>query len=172
MPSVAVPAPISPPTARSADELRRADAVHTATFFALLALLYGTLPVTLRPASDELSGETCLTLADVAPVPGVDRRSELERCTAVLPSDAELLADLGREYERSGELARAENRYAQALAVDPGFADVRLRLGHLLLHRGAAAEARRQAEAALAVQPNRAALLELLREATQAQGGR
>ena len=71
------------------------------------------------------------------------------------------MADSGSAYEASGELARAEEAYLRALALDPDFADLRLRLGTLLLRRGGAAEAEAEATRALRVQPNRQALLQL-----------
>jgi Tfp pilus assembly protein PilF len=77
------------------------------------------------------------------------------------------MADLGSAYEAVGRLPQAERIYQQAVTVDPGDADVRLRLGRLMIARGAPAEARLQALAALRAQPNRKALLDLLGEATR-----
>ena len=65
---------------------------------------------------------------------------------------------------------KAELAYTRALKLDPDYADVRLRLGRLLLARGADAEALKQADMALRVQPNRAALLDLRNEARLAGG--
>ena len=42
-------------------------------------------------------------------------------------------------------MARAEEAYRRALALDPDFADLRLRLGSLSLRRGGAAEAEAEA---------------------------
>jgi tetratricopeptide (TPR) repeat protein len=91
----------------------------------------------------------------------------LERCRSIVPNDTEVMADLASEYEGAGRLDLAEKIYQEALAIDPGYANLRLRLGRLMLRRGAADEAQRQAVAALAVQPNREALLELLQDATR-----
>ena len=89
----------------------------------------------------------------------------------MFPADVELLADLGGRG-RSHHPARSEAAYRRALAIDPGYADLRLRLGGLLMRRGATLEARREAEAALRVQPNRRALLDLLRAAGEPLGSR
>jgi tetratricopeptide (TPR) repeat protein len=91
----------------------------------------------------------------------------LERCRSIVPNDTEVMADLAGEYEGAGRAELAEKLYQEALAIDPGYANVRLRLGRLMLRRGAAEEARQQAVAALAIQPHREALLELLEDATR-----
>jgi Tfp pilus assembly protein PilF len=46
--------------------------------------------------------------------------------------------------------------------VDPDFADVHVKLASLLAARGAITDAREHAEAALRLQPNRAAVQQLL----------
>ena len=69
---------------------------------------------------------------------------------------------IARFYERIGKPTQAEAIYRKALLIDPQYAELRLRLGRLLLQRGAHAEARDQAARALRVQPNRQALLDLL----------
>ena len=81
------------------------------------------------------------------------------------------MGDLGSAYEASGQLARAEEAYRRALALDPDFADLRLRLGTLLLRRGDAAEAEAEATQALRVQPNRQALLDLQQASRQTRLG-
>ena len=118
------------------------------------------LPVKLPHSDRGASSAECLSLAD-RPPEGPSAIPTLERCAAIVPNDTELVADLGRLYETQGRLDEAERRYRQAIEIDPEYADVRLRLGHLMLRRGAAADALEQAEAALRVQPNRAALIEL-----------
>ncbi len=85
----------------------------------------------------------------------------LERCRALYPNDVELMADLGTVYEFTDRATQAEAIYRDALAIDPSYADLRLRLGRLLLRRGATDEARREAESGLLVQPNRQALRDL-----------
>ena len=130
-----------------------------------LCLWAAALPVSLSRGANAASDEDCLTLADTPPSDRPDLAATLERCSTLYPNDVELLADLGAHYEANGRKSDAEAIYRRALAVDPGYADLRLRLGRLLLARGAAALARREAEAALEVQPNRQALLELLRVA-------
>jgi len=130
--------------------------------FFVLCLLVAFLPASMPAHSSGVSSEECLTLADT-PAAGKPL-SLLERCHAFYPRDVELLADLGTAYERV-DVSRAEHAYRQALELDPGYAELRLRLGRLLLRRGAAAEAVREAEAALRVQPNRQALVALLNEA-------
>jgi len=123
------------------------------------------LPVALPRTSGLASDADCLTLADRPPNRGPSHRTVLERCLASHPDDVELLADLGDEYEAENDPARAERAYRQALSIDPAFADVRLKLGRLLLRLGRREEALREAEAALSVQPNRGALLDLRRQA-------
>ena len=130
-----------------------------------LCLWAAALPVSLSRGANAASDEDCLTLADAPAAPRPDLPATLERCSALYPNDTELLADLGAHYEAGGRRSEAEAVYRRALAVDPGYAELRLRLGRLLLARGAAALARREAEAALEVQPNRQALLDLLRDA-------
>jgi tetratricopeptide (TPR) repeat protein len=130
-----------------------------------LCLWAAGLPVSPSRGVNAASDEECLTLADAPPAPRPDLVATLERCSALYPADVELLADLGAQYEAGGRRPEAEAVYRRALAVDPAYAELRLRLGRLLLARGAAALARREAQAALDVQPNRQAALDLLRDA-------
>jgi len=125
-----------------------------------------TLPVALPRPSATASDADCLTISDPPPTPGPAGRAALERCRTLYPDDAELLADLGDEYDAANDPARAEAAYRQALSVDPGLADVRLKLGRLLLRGGRREDALREAEAALRVQPNRSALIDLRRQAS------
>ena len=132
---------------------------------AAVCLMAAALPrPSPRPALD-VSAESCLTMSDTPPGTGPSALAALERCHALLPADVELMADLGAAYESAGVRERAEAIYARALAADPGYAELRLRLGRLLLSRGALTEARRQAEAGLLTQPNRKALRDLLQAA-------
>jgi Flp pilus assembly protein TadD len=94
----------------------------------------------------------------------------LERCLELRPDDVEIMTDLGGAYEQAGQWDRAEAVYRRALAIDADDGDVRVRLGGVLLQRGDAAGARREATAALAVQPGGAAALELIRHATLSPG--
>jgi tetratricopeptide (TPR) repeat protein len=87
----------------------------------------------------------------------------LERCVALRPSDVELLTDAGAAYEHAERWDRAEEAYRRAIAIDPQDGDVRVRLAEALLLRGDVEGARAQASAALAVQPGRAATLDLIR---------
>ena len=135
---------------------------------AVLASFAWLLPIGVRGSVTAVSDETCLSLADTPPRQDTPTVELLERCSALHPDDPELQADLGKRYEQTGDARRAEERYRAAVAADPAYADVRLRLGRLLLRRGAADEARSQAEAALRVQPNRRAALELLHNASGA----
>ena len=125
------------------------------------------LPVTMPRPRSTVSDEQCLTLGDSPPAPvSTEVIATFERCIAVYPNDVQLLADLGALSEAGGDFAQAENIwYQRALGVDPDYADLRLRLGRLLLRRGAAPDARREAAAGLRVQPNRQALLELQHDA-------
>jgi tetratricopeptide (TPR) repeat protein len=135
----------------------------------VLALLGFALPIRVRNTADPPLIEYCLQLADRAPATGADALADLERCSALVPDDVELLADLGSAYEFAGRHADAETVYRDALRRDPAYADVRVRLATLLLRRGAAADAREQAALALRIQPNRKAVLELLDAIEQSQ---
>lgn len=128
----------------------------------ILGLFLLALPVSIPTGASRVSDVECLTLSDSPPVARLDLTGILERCAALYPRDVELLADLGAQYERIGQTTQAEAIYEKALLIDPEYAELRLRLGRLLLQRGARAEARDQAARALRVQPNRQALLDLL----------
>jgi tetratricopeptide (TPR) repeat protein len=130
-----------------------------------LAAFVVALPVELPRTSGLASDADCLTLADRPPNRAPSHRAVLERCLASYPDDVELLADLGDAHEAGNDPARAERAYRQALSIDPAFADVRLRLGRLLLRAGRREDALREVEAALRIQPNRGALLDLRRQA-------
>jgi tetratricopeptide (TPR) repeat protein len=134
------------------------------TAAAVLAVLIIALPIRLHRAGNEASAETCLRLADHPPAEGHDAIGELERCSAVVPLDVELLADLGAAYEGAGRPLDAEKTYQNVLALDPSYADVHVRLATLLLGRGAAGDARDHAEQALRIQPNRARVRQLIDE--------
>jgi tetratricopeptide (TPR) repeat protein len=135
------------------------------TSLAVVGVLSAVLPVRLPAPSDDVSRADCLTLPDAPADPNVDRLAAFERCSALSPTDVELLADLALRYEWRGRRREAESTYRRALAIDPGYAELRLRLGRLLLERGDRAGAAREAEEALKVQPNRRVLLELRDEA-------
>lgn len=130
----------------------------------VVALFIAVLPIRLHRGANEPSAETCLRLADRPPAEGRDAMNELERCSAVVPLDVELLADLGAAYESAGRPNDAEKTYQNVLALDPDYADVRVRLAALLLARGAAPEARDHAEQALRILPNRTRVRQLLEE--------
>ncbi len=130
----------------------------------VLALFIAVLPIRLHREANERSAETCLGLADRPPAEGPEAMNELERCSAVVPLDVELLADLGAAYESAGRPHDAEKTYRNVLALDPDYADVRVRLAAILLTRGAAPEAREHAELALRIQPNRTRVRQLLDE--------
>lgn len=135
----------------------------------VLAVLVAALPIRLNRGANEASAETCLRLADRPPADGPGAINELERCSAVVPLDVELLADLAAAYETAGRQADAEKTYQHVLALDPNYADVRVRLATLLLKRGAAGEARDHAEQALRIQPNRTRVRQLIDEITRSQ---
>jgi tetratricopeptide (TPR) repeat protein len=138
----------------------RARILWTAAVLGVVAI---ALPVRLPDPLGGSASLECLTLPDTPPVFSADRIPAFERCSQLDPMDVEVRADLGSLYEAAGRARDAEAVYQRALEVDPGYADLRLRLGRLLLKRGDTSGAARQAEAALAVQPNRQALLTLLR---------
>jgi tetratricopeptide (TPR) repeat protein len=132
----------------------------------MLGIFSRTLPATVpRPLTGAVT-ELCLSLPE--PPPGDRTAAEylrtLDRCSTLLSTDAELQARLGAAYESVGNLALAESAYRQALAIDTAYADVGLRLGRLMVKRGASDEAQEQARAALLIQPNRRALLDLLHQ--------
>jgi tetratricopeptide (TPR) repeat protein len=97
--------------------------------------------------------------------------TEMERCLTIRPGDVELMAELGRVYEQAGQWDRAEGVYRQALAVDVDDGDIRVRLGLVLLRRGEAPGARREAEIAVALQPGRMGPRVLLQAAIGQQPG-
>ena len=141
----------------------RARIIWSAVVLGAMAI---ALPVRIPDPSAGKPGGECLTLPDTPPDPSrADLIPAYERCSGMDPTDVEAMADLGRLYESAGRRAEAEQVYRRALRTDPGFADLRLRLGRLLVARGDRAGAREQARAALIVQPNRRALVDLLREA-------
>lgn len=139
---------------------------HVVAAIGTLGVLWAVLPVRLpNPATGPANAE-CLTLPDTPPdLSRADRVPVFEHCSALNPTDVELLADLGLYYEAEGRLGDAESVYVRALDLDPLYADLRVRLGRLMLRRHDLPAARRQAEAALAVQPNRRVVLDLLRDA-------
>ena len=141
----------------------RARIIWSAVVLGVMAI---ALPVRIPDPSAGQPGGECLTLPDTPFDPSrVDLIPAFERCSKLDPTDVETMADLGLLYESAGRRAEAEQVYRRALEADSGFADLRLRLGRLLVARGDRAGAREQARAALTVQPNRRALLDLLREA-------
>src|SRR5205814_7942309 len=105
---------------------------------ALLGLFWVALPARLPGPSAGPLNEQCLTVSDKpqdSRSPGPENAGThqpatlgvLERCSAVYPNDVELMADLGASYELAGEAALAEAAYQRALALDPAYADLRLR---------------------------------------------
>ena len=137
--------------------------MHRITAAAIvLVILAVSLPIHVRDTADAPLIEHCLQLADRPPTHNSDTLLELERCSAVVPDDVELLADLGTAYEFAGRHGEAETVYASVLILDPDHADVRVRLATLLLRRGAAADARGHATHALRIQPNRKTVQDLL----------
>ncbi len=60
----------------------------------------------------------------------------------ILPSDADLVAQVAQEDEASGDVADAELRYREALEADQGNRSARIGLGRILAERGDFDEAR------------------------------
>ncbi len=137
----------------------------------LVLALFGALLPAALPGASGANDEQCVTLADAPSHSPLEALPLLERCSRLYADDAELAGDLAAAYEAAGDSTRAEATYRRALTIDPGYADLRLRLGHLLLKKGAAIDAAHQAEAALRVQPNRRALVDLLHAASVAASG-
>jgi Flp pilus assembly protein TadD len=77
----------------------------------------------------------------------------LERCHSLLPRDVEIMLDLGTWYESDAKWERAEAIYRRAAAVDAADAEVRLRLARVLMQRGDAAAAAREADLVLKLRP-------------------
>ncbi|MCC7415499.1 MAG: hypothetical protein IT176_00040 [Acidobacteria bacterium] len=142
------------------------DAIPSA---AVLALFASALPVQLPEPDAAISKTACLTLAERAPADPMPAVSTIERCLALYPDDVELLEDLAASTERA-DPAGAEAALRRAIRLDSTNGDLRLRLGRLLLERGAAADALAEASAGLRVQPNRPELLELRRAAGAESG--
>jgi Flp pilus assembly protein TadD len=80
----------------------------------------------------------------------------------VAAHDPDLAADLAAAYAAAGRDSDAERAYRDAIALDPDFGDAFVKLAELLLKRGAVEEARVYAEAARQLQPNGAAVGQLL----------
>lgn len=131
---------------------------------AVLCTCAVALPVTLPHNGSPIADEACLGLSNL-PLVDATPTDALERCSSLYPTDVDLLAMVGSRYERARQNDRAEAVYRQVLDLEPDYADVRLRLGVLLLNRGAATDAAREARIALATQPHRRALVDLLRDA-------
>ena len=129
---------------------------------AVLVAAWLVLSVTPERSADGPSSDECLTLADVPPTTDAPTLRLMIDCAVLLPDDVELLADLGATYEQAGDAANAEAVYARALARDPDYGDLHVRMAKLLRARGALVDARGHAEAALRLQPNRRLVLDLL----------
>jgi tetratricopeptide (TPR) repeat protein len=136
----------------------------------MVCLLAAALPASMPTPASGVSQEECLTLGD-RPVAGGAELALLEECSALYPDDVELLEHLGAAYETT-DSDRAIRVYTRALELDASFAELRLRLGRLLLRQGDAAGALHHVEAALRVQPNRKVLLDLRSEARAVAGER
>lgn len=135
------------------------------TAVALLVVLWVGLPVGLPGPSSGPASVQCLTLPDTPEDPArPDLIPVLEQCSALNPTDVELMADLASSYEAHHRLSEAEAVYRRILSVDPGYAGARMKLAKLLLSRGDRIAAHREAEAVLRVQPNRTAVLTFLRD--------
>jgi Flp pilus assembly protein TadD len=159
---------VQPIAAQQADDVRWTAIVAIG---ALLALFRLALPVSLPESSADGGREECFTLPDATATAAPTVVARLERCTALYPTDVELMAGLGAAYEAAGDTARAERIDGRVLAMAPDYADVRVRLARLLLRRGDVAGARREAHEALRVQPNRQSVLDLIAGTGEARAG-
>jgi predicted Zn-dependent protease len=131
----------------------------------LLAAFLGTFR---RPVTQ--AGGASLAACDPASasVTG-DDLAAVERCLELDPSNASLLIDVARRIDAAGRRADAERLYVRALDIDPSNSDLHVRMGELLMDRGDAEGARREAEAALRWRPNGAAGKRLLERVTAAR---
>ena len=130
----------------------------------LLAAFLGTFrrPVTLAGGA---SFAGCDGLAAGSTVDD----AAVERCLELDPSNASLAIDVARRLDAAGRRVDAERLYLRALDIDPSNSDVHVRAGELLMERGDAQGARREAEAALRWRPNGAAGKRLLERAAAAR---
>jgi len=88
------------------------------------AAVIRVLPEWTRPAAppDDCSDSARSTHGDIA---------SMERCLALRTSDVELMIDLARAYESTGQSDRAEWLYRRALTIDPDDSELRQRLARL-----------------------------------------
>src|SRR4051794_27700919 len=91
----------------------------------VLTLFTFCLPLSIIPADSASSLAHCRELLKGrARADGV-RLTPVETSTRLDPADTEVMAELGLMYElRAAD--RAESIYRRVLAIDPGYADVRL----------------------------------------------
>lgn len=131
-----------------------------------VVMLFGlALPQRISDARSRASTVECLTMPD-GPVEGsASEVARYEGCLDMDPSNESLVTALGGIYEQSGDVVRAETVYRRALAVDPGYAQARVRLGWLLLRRGDARGARAAADEALRTLLNDRSALALRQQA-------
>ena len=133
---------------------------------AVLAVFAVALPIRPVFVGGRSTSVECITLAAHPPRRAASElRASYERCLTLASDDVELMADLGGQFEASGDPARAEELYRRALTIDPGYAGVRLRLGEMLLRRGDIDGARHEAATALKIRPNSRAVLDLMQRA-------
>ena len=133
---------------------------------AVLAVFAVALPIRPVFVGGRSTSVECITQTAHPPRGAASElRASYERCLTFAPDDVELMADLGGQFEASGDPGRAEELYRRALAIDPGYAGVRLRLGEMLLRRGDIHGARREATTALKSRPNSRAVLDLIERA-------
>ena len=99
----------------------------------------------------------------------VDDLAAVDRCLELDPSNASLAIDVARRLDAAGRRVEAERLYQRALDIDPSNSDVHVRAGELLIERGDAQGARREAEAALRWCPNGAAGKRLLERVAAAR---
>jgi Flp pilus assembly protein TadD len=137
-----------------------------------LALFAIVLPMRATIVGRRSATPECLALTPGSvPPDAAESRAVYERCLLQDPQNVELIGLLGRQRELAHDPGGAEALYRQALAIDPGYADLRQRLAVLLLRRGDAAGARREATTALESRPNSRALLDLVERAGAAAAG-
>jgi tetratricopeptide (TPR) repeat protein len=147
--------------------MTRRETLQIVVALGVAALFAALLPIRMDDAAARRSSDECLTLS--AHPPGHEAAGAIAgylRCLELEPRDPVLLADAGLLYEESGDVARAEEMYRRALAIDPAYADVHTRLGRLLLRQGNTAAARAEAERAKELTLN-ASGASLLREAAR-----
>lgn len=121
------------------------DDIHGALSRAGIYSCYGYTLAAIRGEPNPLGGDDGTGARIIA---------AYEKAIQLKPDTVWVHEQLGIEYERAGEQAKAEAAYRRALGLDPGHLGVNRRLADLLLELHRYDEARRQAEFVLKLKPD------------------